>query len=838
MPSEYDISKAFKRIEDDLLDSMMRNLKRHQVEENELGITWEQWQVLQLQELEQYRQNNLKKFSKDFKDIDKKVDQLFRDTANNAQSAEENALLGKIKSKQFTPDVDKGGFFRLNEPKLEALIMATQSDFKRAEYAMLRQANDQYRKIIFDAMTYANVTNDYKKATDIAVKDFIKGGVADEELKRVGLTYEQAIDMSTKELLKAGIRPVVYSNGARHSLSDYASMALRTGNKRAYLMGEGNAHDKYGLHYVRVNKRQDACPKCVGFLGKVLCDDVYGGGTRAEANKLGVPTLSDAIQAGFLHPNCKDMYSVYIPGVSKEAKPWTEQEIGDIVGEYNQEQEIKHAQDMQETYQRMAKYSLDPSNQAMYQKRADDWGTRVTEIQGTPPTPVVPTLPPIVETPTNVASQATSPTVVEPKITEEAQIRQRIADIKSRGVAEKLAEAEREHEVLKDYYNTYENVKVGAVAHNQDLSERLLAQAEKYRLKQVDQSSKMFADFEKKYRYINDHLQEFENGTYADDVKARIKDLKKQAKAVQKELDIEYNALEAIIGEPNVTRLAVYGDKNTDAIKRFLDDAPASLKNLWDKCADNFNTLAGTDRWGRRRKGAYYSSTEDGVWLSIKSVAKGDDLHPAYETVFHEFGHNIDYVLNRKIGNGNTQQAFTEVYKNGIFGKTVREETEKAIEKYGRDHGFFRMVSEQEITDDADRMVMRRLMREDEKAEYIARRMANRTEIFERVEAEKAFAKEIKANYTLAERGDISDMMESCFSFDYPFSAGHGKKRDGTRYWDDYGVGKQYIRVGREAFAEMYASSIANNGSWKLIQEFFPESVKIFEEIVEMENTL
>ena len=60
MPSEYDISRAFKRIENDLMDSMMRNLKRHQVEENEKGFTWEQWQVLQLQELEQYRQNNLK----------------------------------------------------------------------------------------------------------------------------------------------------------------------------------------------------------------------------------------------------------------------------------------------------------------------------------------------------------------------------------------------------------------------------------------------------------------------------------------------------------------------------------------------------------------------------------------------------------------------------------------------------------------------------------------------------------------------------------------------------------------------------------------------------------
>jgi hypothetical protein len=164
-------------------------------------------------------------------------------------------------------------------------------------------------------------------------------------------------------------------------------MALRTGNKRAYLMGEGNAHDRYGLHTVRVNKRPHACPKCVGFLGRLLIDDVYGGGSRAEATAMGIPTLSDAIGAGFLHPNCKDMYSVYIPGISRPAQPWTQEEISDIVGEYNQEQEIRHAEDMRDTYQRMAKYSLDPENQATYQQRADNWQARVDELSDEPPQP-------------------------------------------------------------------------------------------------------------------------------------------------------------------------------------------------------------------------------------------------------------------------------------------------------------------------------------------------------------------------------------------------------------------------------------------------------------------
>lgn len=353
MPKEYDISKAFKRIENDLIDSMMRNMKRHQVEEAQLGIQWEQWQALQLQELERFKAENKDLFTERFDDLNDAIDDLFYATYRDARAAEEHRIIDRIKKGDFTPPEDKGGFFGLNEAKLKALLVATRSDMVRAEFALLRRANDQYRHIIFDSMAYANVTNDYKKAVDMATKDF----------------------------LRSGINCVQYKNGARHTIESYASMAIRTGNKRAYLMGEGEAHDRYGIHTVRVNKRPDACPKCVAFLGRILVDDVYGGGTQAEATKLGVPTLSDAMLSGFLHPNCKDTYSAYIEGVSKPADTWTPQEIEDIVDDYNLEQEIKRAQDTADTYNRMAKYSLDDTNKANYTARAKGWEQRVSDLQ-------------------------------------------------------------------------------------------------------------------------------------------------------------------------------------------------------------------------------------------------------------------------------------------------------------------------------------------------------------------------------------------------------------------------------------------------------------------------
>ena len=45
---DYSVKLAFARIEDELIDSMMRNLRRHLQEEKDEGFDWSQWQVEQL----------------------------------------------------------------------------------------------------------------------------------------------------------------------------------------------------------------------------------------------------------------------------------------------------------------------------------------------------------------------------------------------------------------------------------------------------------------------------------------------------------------------------------------------------------------------------------------------------------------------------------------------------------------------------------------------------------------------------------------------------------------------------------------------------------------------
>lgn len=276
MKKDYDIEDAFSAIEDELISSMMRNMKRHRVEEVAEDKQWEMWQALQLKSLEEYKKKNQGKFTSWFSDINGQIDEVIKQANQTGQMEQELEILKAIKkgfkgARKATSTM-QAEFFRLNERKLDALIKATKSDLMKAEYAILRRADDQYRKAIFNAQVYAN------------------SGAG---------TYEKAVDMATKDMLSAGLNCVEYANGARHTLKDYADMALRTASKRAYLQGEGVMRQSWGISTVIINKRGNPCPKCLPFVGKVLIDDVWSGGDASDGN---YPLMSSAITAGLYHP--------------------------------------------------------------------------------------------------------------------------------------------------------------------------------------------------------------------------------------------------------------------------------------------------------------------------------------------------------------------------------------------------------------------------------------------------------------------------------------------------------------------------------------------------------
>lgn len=358
--NDYDITAAFEAIENELIASMMRNMSRHRAEETKEGYEWSMWQAEQLKALEKYKRENQKRYKKQFKSINKQIAVLIQQARQEGNMEQEIKILQAIKKSWKVhgkngsprPKSMTAEFFRLNDRKLAALIEATVHDMQEAEKAILRKAEDDYRKAIFNAQVYANT------------------GAG---------TYEKAVDMATRDMLSRGLGCVEYANGSRHTLVDYASMAIRTASKRAYLYGEGEKRQEWGITTVIMAKRGNPCPKCLPFVGKVLVDDVWSGGRSdgydPETGKR-YPTISHAIECGLYHPRCRDSHTTYFPGISTADDKWTAKELRAIGVKYEAEQRQQYARRQAERFGRLAEYSLDTENRRRYKNKAAIWGEK------------------------------------------------------------------------------------------------------------------------------------------------------------------------------------------------------------------------------------------------------------------------------------------------------------------------------------------------------------------------------------------------------------------------------------------------------------------------------
>lgn len=378
MSNEYDISHAFQRIEETLIQSLKRNLTRHLNEEKMENMNWSAWQTDQLKALEQFKKDNKKLFKNDFSTINSDIEELIRKSYENGKLEQEKVILEsikngdfsssdksinkmwhiykttknkRIKKKQLTRIYDKvnqteSSFFKINEKKLKALIDETKENFEKAELSILRYSNDQYRKIIYDAQVYANTGSG---------------------------TPQQAIDMATKDFLSKGINNIEYSNGAMVNIASYAEMAIRTANKRAYLQGEGEKRNEWGVHTVLVPNRGGGCPYCIKFQGKIFIDDVWSGGTEAESNSTGYPLLSTAVKARLFHPNCKDTVVTYFPGINTKPIPPTEAELEVKKQNYVIEQKQRYNERQIRKYKRLELGSTDDGNIEKYHNKRIQW---------------------------------------------------------------------------------------------------------------------------------------------------------------------------------------------------------------------------------------------------------------------------------------------------------------------------------------------------------------------------------------------------------------------------------------------------------------------------------
>lgn len=373
---EYELAKRFHEIEDGILELLSKKLKK--------GINsddYKLWQAEQMAILSNNKFLQEEKILKQFKALNSDIENLLKATSEEAAEKEQKKILNKVKlykagylkeqaeetkkevvlnpsEKEKTgttfilsntassDETQKELLNKLNDNKMNALITATLSDMEKAEHATLRRADDIYRRIIFNTETYLATTGNLKKAVDMAAHEFIANG----------------------------IRSIEYKNGARVNIGSYSEMALRTANKRAYLQGEAKTREELGVNLVIVNSRSQACPMCMKFIGKVFVDDVYGAGTQAgliQSSKY--PKLSEAIEAGLYHPNCKDSHSTYYEGITTKPKLLSPAEKQEALRVYELEQKQRYNERQIRKYKRLEQYSIDEEQQKKYKAYREKW---------------------------------------------------------------------------------------------------------------------------------------------------------------------------------------------------------------------------------------------------------------------------------------------------------------------------------------------------------------------------------------------------------------------------------------------------------------------------------
>ena len=342
---DYEIRQMYEDMEIRLIKSMKRNLQRHLDEEDETGFKYPQWQTMKLKELKRYQRQNKDIVGHDTKgfstQVSKYLKKELKEGSYNALKEYKEAMGDKYKANRTLSN----SFFRINDKKVNTLIKSVNNDLKTANRAVLRMSNDQYRKVIFQSQLY------------------VANGV---------MTPKQAIDAANKDFLRRGLNVIEYKDGKRVNIASYSQMAVRTAGQRAMLMGEGAFRKKYKQHLIQISAHGTSCELCIPWQGKILIDDVYGGGSSKDGK---YTLLSEAMDQGLFHPNCKHGVSTYYGG---------KDDISDIDASYENgkdghESDAQYQEDMNyinrkiREYSRLEAGSLDETNIATYKKKKQQW---------------------------------------------------------------------------------------------------------------------------------------------------------------------------------------------------------------------------------------------------------------------------------------------------------------------------------------------------------------------------------------------------------------------------------------------------------------------------------
>lgn len=301
-----------------------------------------------------------------------------------------------------------------------------------------------------------------------------------------------------------------------------------------------------------------------------------------------------------------------------------------------------------------------------------------------------------------------------------------------------------------------------------------------------------------------------------------------------------------------------FSPEDIEKMNVLVDSAPELEQSVWGRFAPDMKQPL--KPVGKTR--AYYAPSEGRVHYYREEVSKGDVLHTPFENHFHEYGHNIDHLARER---GNFSD-FWEDEKGRNLETIIMDSWTK---KFGKPRDDAEIISKHvadmitgNMQTDKDHMhgVLKRSLMSYRKANGIERDDARYQVPYSELkecetnkqyldfykkyssilisdevrrdygyavdkDAVKAYIKDMRENYSLQDRGCLSDMMERFtvkhIDTEYPLGAGHGKT-----------YAKTSGSLNHEAFAEMFDSTFANKASLDLIKQELPEAYSAYQQIL------
>jgi len=265
-------------------------------------------------------------------------------------------------------------------------------------------------------------------------------------------------------------------------------------------------------------------------------------------------------------------------------------------------------------------------------------------------------------------------------------------------------------------------------------------------------------------------------------------------------------------------------------VKSILSNAPIKYKQLWNRYESllvNSNLKA--------KVHPHFSPSENKINMPLD--VEGNNYNGNNETLFHEYGHLIDYnatqdllkIQGKDLPNIKKRLSFSSIFQSKKFLKT-RLGQEGQVESG--------ITLTEALREDFDNYVeqQKEILKADfEKVDKTDIPILYKGTPYEfKVWSKKIDKRTIYDSITrklLAENIKISrahDIFEGLTDGKIYGLSGH-KSMD-SKYWKKTGT------LNIEAFAHMYSGKISNQESYESIKKYFPKSVELFEEMLDAIN--